>query len=71
MVSAKVLVGVFVCLMVMSSVMDSVEAAVDCSTLKHPYGGKKTCVRQCTRFCDLNGCAKKKCKKGECQCKRK
>nr|CAH7732691.1 unnamed protein product [Callosobruchus chinensis] len=70
MVSVKILVGVFVCLMVMASVMEPAEAT-DCSALRHSYGGKRTCTRECKRFCTLNGCRKKRCKKGTCQCKRK
>ncbi|CAH1965861.1 unnamed protein product [Acanthoscelides obtectus] len=71
MYSMKILVGVFVCLMVMASVMQPAEAGTDCFHLQHSYGKKKTCIRNCNRFCELNGCSKKKCRRGECVCKRK
>nr|CAI5839796.1 unnamed protein product [Callosobruchus analis] len=56
--------------MVIASVMEPVES-VDCFALRHSYGNKKTCHKECRRFCNLNGCRKKRCSRGSCQCKRK
>nr|CAI5839797.1 unnamed protein product [Callosobruchus analis] len=70
MVSVKILVAIFVSLMVIASVMEPVES-VDCFALRHSYGNKKTCHKECRRFCNLNGCRKKRCSRGSCQCKRK
>ncbi|VEN54785.1 unnamed protein product [Callosobruchus maculatus] len=45
--------------------------AVDCQTLRHPYGSSRLCGEQCIRFCSLQNCAKKACNRGDCSCKRK
>nr|CAI5839803.1 unnamed protein product [Callosobruchus analis] len=60
-------VGIFVSLMVIASVMEPVES-VDCFALRHSFGNFKTCRRRCKGFCNRNGCRKKRCSKGSCQC---
>ncbi|CAH1971111.1 unnamed protein product [Acanthoscelides obtectus] len=45
--------------------------AVECPSLRHPYGSSRLCGQQCGRFCSLQNCAKKACNGGDCSCKRK
>nr|CAI5868879.1 unnamed protein product [Callosobruchus analis] len=67
MVSVKVFVGVFVCIMVMASVMEPVQAE-NCNSVRQSFDNQEVCSMHCTRICSVNHCRRKGCSNGTCEC---